>query len=129
MPFKFQVGKTYLTQRGEAVRVVLRHAELRGYESVMGEDGKHRYDRSDGHGDAGRCTGTVHDYSDPDNFVRPPLEVRWVPVEPTEAMHAAAVRTIVRCTGNADFPPRVWRAMLAAAPDGVTASDGETHEP
>lgn len=38
-----------------------------------------------------------------------------VPLEPTEAMHAAAVRTIVRCTGNDDFPPRVWRAMLAAA--------------
>lgn len=39
-----------------------------------------------------------------------------VPVEPTEEMHVAAVRTIIRCTGNADFPPRVWRAMIAAAP-------------
>lgn len=37
-----------------------------------------------------------------------------VPLELTEEMHAAAVRTITRCTGNADFPPRVWRAMLAA---------------
>lgn len=38
-----------------------------------------------------------------------------VPVEPTEAMHSAAVKTIQRCTGNADFPPAVWRAMLASA--------------
>lgn len=42
-----------------------------------------------------------------------------VPVTPTEEMHAAAVRTLARCTGNDDFPPRVWRAMLAAAPQAV----------
>lgn len=42
-----------------------------------------------------------------------------VPVEPTEEMHVAAVKTIRRCTGNDDFPPRVWRAMLAARPQGV----------
>lgn len=41
---------------------------------------------------------------------------RLVPEALTEEMHAAAVRTIVRCTGNADWPPRVYRAMLAAAP-------------
>lgn len=46
----------------------------------------------------------------------PPPGFVLVPKEPTEAMHAAAVRTIVRCNGNDDFPPRVWRAMLAAAP-------------
>lgn len=39
-----------------------------------------------------------------------------VPVALTEDMHAAAVRTIVRCAGNDDFPPRVYRAMLNAAP-------------
>ena len=49
---------------------------------------------------------------------------KLVPVEPTEAMHAAAVRTIVRCIGNDDFPPRVYRAMLAAAPN---QSQGENH--
>lgn len=42
---------------------------------------------------------------------------KLVPKEPTEAMHVAAVHTIVRCTGNDDFPPRVYRAMLAAAPE------------
>lgn len=40
-----------------------------------------------------------------------------VPIELTEEMHAAAVRTVVRCTGNDDFPPRVWRAMVAASQD------------
>jgi hypothetical protein len=39
-----------------------------------------------------------------------------VPVDLTEEMHANAVRAIVRCTGNDDFPPRLWVAMLAAAP-------------
>lgn len=38
-----------------------------------------------------------------------------VPREPTEAMHVAAVKTILRCHGNDDWPPRVWRAMLAVA--------------
>ena len=38
-----------------------------------------------------------------------------VPIEPTEAMHVAAVKTIIRCHGNDDWPPRVWRAMIAAA--------------
>lgn len=50
---------------------------------------------------------------------------RWqlVPVELTEEMHVAAVRTIIRCTGNDDFPPRVWRAMLAAAPKAPPMPD------
>lgn len=47
---------------------------------------------------------------------REPAGWKLVPMEPTEEMHAAAVRTIVRCSGNHDFPPRVWRAMLAASP-------------
>lgn len=50
---------------------------------------------------------------------------QFVPKEPTEAMHQAAVRTIVRCSGNADFPPRVYRAMLAAAPTLLGVADGD----
>lgn len=58
-----------------------------------------------------------------------------VPVKITEDMHAAAVRTIVRCTGNDDFPPSVWSAMLAAAPvaqegkavDGTPTGDTVKH--
>lgn len=41
---------------------------------------------------------------------------KLVPTQITEEMHAAAVRTIQRCTGNDDFPRRVFAAMLAAAP-------------
>lgn len=46
-----------------------------------------------------------------------PAGWKLVPVEITEPMHVAAVKTIIRCTGNDDFPPRVYRAMLAAAPE------------
>jgi len=45
-----------------------------------------------------------------------PEGMKLVPVAITEEMHQAAVKTIVRCTGNDDFPPRVWAAMLASAP-------------
>ena len=45
-----------------------------------------------------------------------PAGWKLVPVEPTDDMHRAAVRTVVHCTGNDDFPPAVYRAMLAAAP-------------
>lgn len=41
---------------------------------------------------------------------------KLVPVELTEDMHAAAVRAILTCHGNDDFPPKVFNAMLAAAP-------------
>lgn len=41
---------------------------------------------------------------------------KLVPVAITEAMHVAAVKAIIRSTGNDDCPPNVWRAMLAAAP-------------
>jgi hypothetical protein len=48
--------------------------------------------------------------------LREPEGFVLVPREPTDEMHAAAVRTLVRCHGNADFPPRVYRAVLAAKP-------------
>lgn len=50
------------------------------------------------------------------------VQAGWklVPIEPTEAMHQAAVRAIMHCTGNDDFPPAVYRAMLAAAPQPPT---------
>lgn len=56
-----------------------------------------------------------------------PAGHKLVPMEITEEMHAAAVRTIVRCTGNSDFPPRVWRAMLAAAPEVAAPAEQYTH--
>lgn len=70
MPFMFEVGKEYETQAGEAVTVIGRCDRYLGYETLVCSDGRHRYDRSTGSSDAGRCTGTEHDYSDPHNFKR-----------------------------------------------------------
>lgn len=70
-PFLFEVGKTYLTQEGKSVKVIARHDMIRGYETVVDETGCHRYDRSTGNKlDSGRVTGTAHDYSCPQNFIR-----------------------------------------------------------
>lgn len=50
------------------------------------------------------------------NTEKPIQEWKQVPVNLTEDMHTAAVRTITKCTGNSDFPARVYEAMLNAAP-------------
>lgn len=41
---------------------------------------------------------------------------RLVPLTITENMHRAAVCMLTHCNGNDDFPPRVYKAMLAEAP-------------
>lgn len=82
----------------------------------------------------------VLDRKDNGGYIDPVIDLAWeawqaaiasraapegwqlVPPTPTEEMHVAAVRTIVRCTGNDEFPGRVWRAMLAAAPTPPTAA-------
>lgn len=50
-----------------------------------------------------------------------PTDAVLVPRTITEDMHVAAVRVINRATGNADWPPMVWDAMLAAAPVAAVA--------
>ncbi len=67
-PYLFEVGKTYLTTEGKAVKLVVRRTQHVGYETVMGEDKIHRYDRSTNNEDAGRCTGSA--INDPRNLVR-----------------------------------------------------------
>jgi len=69
-PFRFGVGQTYETQAGNRVTVIDRYTKFKGYECLVCSDGKHRYDRSNDSNDAGRVTGTAHDYSDPANFKR-----------------------------------------------------------
>ena len=69
MPFMFEVGNTYLTQKGDEV-TILGRTLTDGYECLECSDGKYRYDRSDSSEDAGRCTGTAHDYSCPHNLMR-----------------------------------------------------------
>lgn len=76
MSFLYEVGQTYPTLGDKPVRIVKRHADLKGYETVVGDDGKCRYDRSTHSADAGRVTGTSH-YPPccEDNLVRPAAAV------------------------------------------------------
>jgi hypothetical protein len=67
--FRFKIGRSYETQRGTFVHI-FRRAGYPGYECLECSDGKYRYDRSSHNSDAGRVTGTDHDYSCPDNFKR-----------------------------------------------------------
>lgn len=69
MPFMFEVGGIYETQEGDMV-TVLGRTQLLGYECLECSDGIYRYDRNSHPADAGRATGTAHDYSDPKNFKR-----------------------------------------------------------
>lgn len=68
--FTFRIGQTYETRSGDMVKVIGR-TRSKGYECLICSDGKYRYDRSTSKSDAGRVTGTPHDYSCPDNFKRP----------------------------------------------------------
>ena len=68
--FKFQLGDVCETQDGRRVQVIGRVQPAPGYECVKCSDGMHRYDRNGDPSDAGRVTGTDHDYSYPGNFKR-----------------------------------------------------------
>jgi hypothetical protein len=69
--YKYEVGKVYRTQRGKLVRILGRCTKYKGYETLICSDRKHRYDRSTSDNiDAGRVTGTNHDYSYQHNFKR-----------------------------------------------------------
>lgn len=73
--FRFVIGETYKTQAGEMI-TVLGRTETKGYECLECSDGKYRYDRSNHDSDAGRVTGTNHNYNCPDNFERPELFIK-----------------------------------------------------
>ncbi len=70
MAYRFEVGRIYETQNGNFVRVNGRSDKYRGYETLICSDGRYRYDRSTHSDDAGRCTGSNHDYSNPWNLKR-----------------------------------------------------------
>lgn len=67
--FMFEVGKTYETLEGKQVEVGGRFGPM-GYETLQCSDGVFRYDRSTHSEDAGRCTGTAHEYTYRKNLVR-----------------------------------------------------------
>ena len=85
--FKVRVGGYYMLQDGTAVQIMGRYYGLRGYETVVGCDGRHRYDRSTHSSDVGRCTGTNHDYSYPFNLAQPIKEIDYVTFKALEAPH------------------------------------------
>lgn len=66
--FKYKLGKKYLTLSGKVVTIVATKRSNRGYETVLGDDGIHRYDR-EGKWENGRVTGTPCYPPDPNNFV------------------------------------------------------------
>lgn len=71
MSFRFEVGESYETQAGAMVKVLARAClDMPGYECLICDDDRHRYDRSTTSQDAGRVTGTPHDYSCEHNFKR-----------------------------------------------------------
>lgn len=59
--FRFAVGQSYQTKAGQYVTVIGR-TDLTGYECIECSDGRYRYDRSTEGSDAGRVTGTAHNY-------------------------------------------------------------------
>ena len=67
--FMFQMRGEYETQAGKIVRVIGR-TTIAGHECLQCSDGMYRYDRMGQPADAGRVTGTDHDYSYPHNFKR-----------------------------------------------------------
>ena len=85
--FKVRVGGYYMLQDGTAVQIMGRYYGLRGYETVVGCDGRHRYDRSTHSSDVGRCTGTDHGYSYPLNLAQPIKEIDYVTFKALEAPH------------------------------------------
>lgn len=61
--YKYQVGSYYKLQNGDTIKVLGRVDDCKGYETLFCSDHRYRYDRSTHSEDAGRCTGTPHDYS------------------------------------------------------------------
>lgn len=70
MSFLFKIGQSYQTQAGEYV-TVLGRTRSKGYECLRCSDDRYRYDRSTHSSDAGRVTGTNHNYTYAHNFKRP----------------------------------------------------------
>lgn len=85
-PFTYQIGMMYLTQSGE-YRQVLGRTFTKGYEAIftVGPDAEnypfkryYKYDRSTSKSDTGRCTGTWHEYTNPENFLREDYGNRYI---------------------------------------------------
>jgi hypothetical protein len=72
----FVLGRTYRTIAGDPVTII-NLSILKGYECIQGDDispitgvGRWRYNRVGN--DLGRCTGSAHDFSSPNNLIPEP---------------------------------------------------------
>jgi hypothetical protein len=70
----FKINSLYACLNGSVVEV-LNFTTSVGYETLVCSDGKHRYNRSTHSEDAGRVTGSPHDYSCEFNFLKENAEV------------------------------------------------------
>lgn len=64
--FRFELNKTYPTLGGKLVKIIALKDDMKGYETVQGDDRAdeergHRYNRTTGVMDQGRCTGSPDD--------------------------------------------------------------------
>lgn len=63
---QFELGKAYRMQNGELITITKVNRDSPSHACVEGSDEIWRYDRPD---DAGRCTASAFDMSDPRNLV------------------------------------------------------------
>lgn len=117
----FFVGNWYGTQGGDLVRIVGVANAGTQHETVFDQHGVHRYTRE---GDAGRCTGTAHDFSDPRN-IRATSAAAGVPVELIEALRDIATRGPVEMVLDPQWAQRVACIALTAANIPITTPGGK----
>jgi len=120
----FEIGKTYKTIDGNTI-VVLDRTEMVGYECLVCSDGSYRYDRSTNSADAGRVTGTNHDYTYPKNIYRADKikEVESTDVEVTLSKNQLQViNTVLGLVGSEQLRG-IWKKLE----NGILSNDYTTH--
>lgn len=103
-PFSFQVGQQLTLQNDKQITVLFR-SYLKGYECIMGSDGKARYDRSTNKEDTGRCTGTHIAYISPYNIAVPSRFNMYKKALAFSEKHGYDFEDVFKNTGNM-YPPR-----------------------
>jgi len=93
----FNVGETHITFGGQLVMIEEYSNEGTSYETVLGSDGKHRYNRRD----YGRCTGTDYEVPSLSNL-EIPAELRhlatFIPNKSNRSLQRAK-----NCSCGSDF--------------------------
>ncbi|ADI96364.1 hypothetical protein Ac42p126 [Acinetobacter phage Ac42] len=83
-PFTYKIGQIIELQSGKLARIEGRSMGNVGYETIFTIDEEypnrhlHKYDRSSSKSDAGRATGSCHQYTNPNNVLQPELGNRYI---------------------------------------------------